>query len=209
VVINGEIFVRCHPSANYDSIRLLEKYGLEVMLNSSCHWIEYVNSQYIHLNRDSWKWGTLIVSLIKKRFMSSVSTKLYAPLADYLVGREPHDISHVLSAGQKELFYDKLVGGESPLSIGETYLFTKGELDHISGIYHVGPFGCMQETAASSQIQALVQKHRLNAEDMKERIVPFMDGVFGDSEPANFEAEIAAFSEKCYLRKELSHNGRS
>ena len=208
VIMNGEIFVRCHPSANYESIKLLEKYGLEVMLNSSCHWIEYVNDQYLQLNRDSWKLGTLIVSLIKKRFMSSASAKLYAPMADYLVGREPHDISHVLSAGQKEFFYDKLVGGEAPLSIGETYLFAKGEFEHISGIYHVGPFGCMQETAASSQIQALVQKHRLTAEDMKERIVPFMDGVFGDSEPANFEAEIAAFSEKCHLRKELSNNGR-
>ena len=38
---------------------------------------------------------------------------------------------------------------------------------------------------------------------MNEKIIPFMDGVFGDSELPNLEAEIAAFAEKCYLRQEL------
>ncbi len=74
----------------------------------------------------------------------------------------------------------------------------------ICGIYHVGPFGCMQETAATSMIQALIQQHRRKAKTMNEKIAPFMDAVFGESELPNLEAEIAAFAEKCYLKKEIT-----
>jgi hypothetical protein len=83
-------------------------------------------------------------------------------------------------------------------------LFSKGELKDVCGIYHVGPFGCMHETAATSKINAIIQKQRKEAKKMNEKIVPFMDAVFGDSELPNLEAEIAAFAEKCYLKKEFN-----
>jgi predicted nucleotide-binding protein (sugar kinase/HSP70/actin superfamily) len=102
------------------------------------------------------------------------------------------------------LIYEKRVGGEAPLSIGEAHMFSKGDLHDIAGIYHVGPFGCMQETVATSKIQALIQQRRAKAKTMKEKIIPLMEGVFGESELPNLEAEIAAFAEKCYLKKELN-----
>ena len=48
----------------------------------------------------------------------------------------------------------------------------------------------------------------MEATEPYDRVVPFMDGVFGDSELPNLEAEIAAFAQKCYLREDLK-NGRN
>jgi hypothetical protein len=61
----------------------------------------------------------------------------------------------------------------------------------------------MQETAATSQIQSITRKIRKSADHPGDRIIPFMDAVFGDSSLSNLEAEIAAFSEKCHVKKRL------
>lgn len=203
VVINGEIFVRLHRKANQDSILLLEKYGLEVKLSPLGQWMGYTNQTAMQEFKKSYQWKSYVLSGLKKGYMRNRGEKLRAPFRDFLSGRESHDTAHLIRHIQRDLVYDGHIQGESPISIGEAYLFTKGKMPGISGIYHVGPFGCMQETAATSQIQSLTQKHRLSAATLHDRIVPFMDAVFGDSELPNLEAEIAAFAEKCYLKQEL------
>lgn len=203
VVMNGEIFVRCHRGANQESIKLLERSGLEVMLNPTVQWIDYTNKSSVRNFRETKEWKNLFVSLIKQWYTAGVRSRLYAPFADYLKERELHDPISFIEPVQRDLIYERLIGGESPLSIGEAYSFMSGHLNNLSGIYHVGPFGCMHETVASAKIQSLVQKQRLKAKEIGERIIPFMDAVFGDSELPNLEAEIAAFAEKCYLKKRL------
>lgn len=207
VVINGEIFVRLHKDANQDSILLLEKYGLEVTLSPIGQWMGYTNKTAMAEFKKANDWKSYFRSRLKKAYMQSRGKKLTAPFRDFLKGREPHDVEHLLQNIQRDLVYDRHIQGESPISIGEAYLFTKGEMPRISGIYHVGPFGCMQETAATSQIQSITQKHRMTASSAHERILPFMDAVFGDSELPNLEAEIAAFAEKCYLKQGLRAKG--
>jgi len=203
VIVNGEIFVRCHTKANQDSIKLLEKYGLEIILTPPSQWIEYVNKLSVGFYKKTNEWYRFATSLAKKWYMRHISKKLRTPFEEYLIGREGHDPAHIIDAPQKALVYEKLIGGEAPLSIGEAFLFTKGKLDNICGIYHVGPFGCMQETVATSKINSIIQRHRKETKNAHEKIIPFMDAVFGDSELPNLEAEIAAFAEKCYLKKEL------
>jgi predicted nucleotide-binding protein (sugar kinase/HSP70/actin superfamily) len=204
VVMNGEIFVRSHPEANQQSIKLLEKYGLEVKLASLNQWFEYTNKKSIRQYRKARDWKNLLKASIKRQYMRVTGKKLAAPFRKLLEGREGHNTDHMISCAQDALIYDKLITGESPLTIGEAHLFTKGKLHGISGIYHVGPFGCMHETAATSQIQSLTQKQRAEATSIHDRIIPFMDAVFGDSELSNLEAEIAAFAEKCYIKQEIS-----
>lgn len=203
VIMNGEIFVRSHSQANQDSIRLLEKYGLEVVLNSPSQWFEYINSTRVKESFEMKNWKGFAASLIKKKFIANTSRKLYSPFEDLLEGRKSHSTEHIISRSQKDLVYEKKIGGEAPLSIGETYLFSKGKLKDICGIYHVGPFGCMQETVATSKMQSLIQKKRAEAKSINEKVLPVLEGVFGESELPNLEAEIAAFAEKCYLKKEL------
>lgn len=209
IVMNGEIFVRSHSDSNQDSIHLLEKYGLEVVLTSPSQWLEYVNTERMDLTKDKKNWKGFTASLLKSQFMKITSRRLYSPFVKLLEGRKPHSPKYVIDKSQKDLIYEKKIGGEAILSIGETYLFSKGHLSDISGIFHVGPFGCMQETVATSKIQALIQQKRAKAKTVNEKVLPIMEAVFGESELPNLEAEIAAFAEKCYLKKELLESNES
>ncbi|MCP4117718.1 MAG: hypothetical protein GY737_20435 [Desulfobacteraceae bacterium] len=205
VIVNGEIFVRLHEKANQHSILLLEKYGLETKLAPISQWIEYTNKTAIREFKRSLDWKKYFFARLKKSYMQNRGKKLYAPFQQYLEGRKCHESDDIISHIQNALVYDKHIQGESPISIGEAYMFTKGRMPEVSGIYHVGPFGCMQETAATSQIQSITQQHRESAVTIHDRIIPFMDAVFGDSELPNLEAEIAVFAEKCYLKQELNN----
>jgi activator of 2-hydroxyglutaryl-CoA dehydratase/predicted nucleotide-binding protein (sugar kinase/HSP70/actin superfamily) len=204
VAMNGEIFVRCHPKANQDSIKLLEKFGLEIVMATPSQWIEYVNKCSLAYFKQAGEWKKWAASLIKKGYIKNINRRLFAPFSSYLSDRKPHDPEHIIDSAQNAFIYEKLISGESPLSIGEAYMFAQGKTHNISGIYHVGPFGCMHETTATSQIQSLIQKKRTESKNIEERIIPFMDGVFGDSELPNLEAEIAAFADKCYLKQKLN-----
>lgn len=204
IAVTGEIFMRLNPHANNHSILMLEKYGLETRLAPLSLWMEYTNKASIQNFRMANHWKKFIKALVKKRYMQSVTRVLFEPFRDYLKGREPHDSDHIIGHVEKDLIYDGSIQGESPLSIGEAYLFASGKLQDISGIYHVGPFGCMQETAATSQIQSVSRKIRQSATTVHEKIIPFMDAIFGDSELSNLEAEIAVFSEKCHVKHRLA-----
>jgi len=204
IAVTGEIFMRLNPHANNNSIIMLEKYGLEARLAPLSLWMEYTNKASIENFRMGNHWKKYVKAMVKKRYMQSVSRALFEPFRDYLKGREPHDSEHIIGHVEKDLVYDGNIQGESPLSIGEAYLFASGKLQDISGIYHVGPFGCMQETAATSQIQNVSRRIRQSATTVQEKIIPFMDAIFGDSELSNLEAEIAVFSEKCHVRHRLA-----
>ncbi len=203
VLMNGEVFVRTHPGSNQNSVKLLEKYGLEVKMTYLSQWIEFTNRTAIRLYKDASDFKGLLASTLKKQYMIKKGKQFFEPFAEFLKGRESHESDHVLENTQDSLVYDRRIEGEAPVSIGEAHMFSKGEIPNICGIYHVGPFGCMQETAATSQIQSLAIKHRKEETDSSARIVPFMDAVFGDSELPNLEAEIAVFAEKCRLKQEL------
>jgi activator of 2-hydroxyglutaryl-CoA dehydratase/predicted nucleotide-binding protein (sugar kinase/HSP70/actin superfamily) len=204
IAVTGEIFMRLNPHANNNSIIMLEKYGLEARLAPLSLWMEYTNKASIQNFKMANHWKKYVKAVVKKRYMQRVSRTLFEPFREYLKGREPHDSEHIIDHVEKDLVYDGNIQGESPLSIGEAYMFASGKLIDISGIYHVGPFGCMQETAATSQIQSVTRRIRQSACTINEKIIPFMDAIFGDSELSNLEAEIAVFSEKCHVKHRLT-----
>jgi predicted nucleotide-binding protein (sugar kinase/HSP70/actin superfamily) len=206
VAVTGEIYMRLNPRANNDSIVILEKFNLEARLAPLSLWMEYTNKESIRGFRMAGSWKKYFKALVKKRYMEKVAKTLFEPFREYLKGREPHDSEHIIGHAQKDLVYHGGIQGESPLSIGEAYMFASGKLKDISGIFHIGPFGCMQETAATSQIQSVTRRIRQSAVNEGERIIPFMDAVFGDSELSNLEAEIAVFSEKCHVKHRLSNH---
>jgi predicted nucleotide-binding protein (sugar kinase/HSP70/actin superfamily) len=43
IMIVGEIFLRMHPDANQHLIRVMEKYGAEVVNASMAEWMNYVS----------------------------------------------------------------------------------------------------------------------------------------------------------------------
>jgi hypothetical protein len=71
---------------------------------------------------------------------------------------------------------------------------------YISGIFHVGPFTCMQEGVATAKIEAMAKELRKRKPDL---VFPIIHAFFGDSPSANLDSEIAVFTEQCYQKREL------
>ncbi|NCN99102.1 hypothetical protein COU62_01775 [Candidatus Pacearchaeota archaeon CG10_big_fil_rev_8_21_14_0_10_35_219] len=197
VLMMGEIFVRCHEAANQDSVKMLEQHGLEVILDPTSAWFDYVNENSVKRFKNEGQWKNFATSAIKRVYMKAVAKTLYKPFSEILAGREFHNpFSHIRQLERDVIFTPELEG-ESPVSIGTVYAFINGELD-VDGIYHVGPLGCMQETVATSRTQPLLRDARGNAYDKE--IFPVMDAVFGESEQPNLDSQIALFAENCRIR---------
>ena len=137
--------------------------------------------------------------------MHVVDKKLNEPFKEYLAERAQKSSIELYSKLKEDNIFDIKIKGEAGISIGESYEFMNGNLKKgICGVYQLEPFGCMQECVATSKIQSLIDKKRAKEKDSSKRIIPYLNGVFGDSELSNMEAEMAMFSEKCYTRKELN-----
>jgi predicted nucleotide-binding protein (sugar kinase/HSP70/actin superfamily) len=97
------------------------------------------------------------------------------------------------------------IEGESPLSAGIAYHFMNDLIKprgdaYISGIFHVGPFTCMQEGVATAKIEAMAKELRKRKPDL---VFPIIHAFFGDSASANLDSEIAVFVEQCYQKREM------
>jgi hypothetical protein len=71
---------------------------------------------------------------------------------------------------------------------------------YISGIFHVGPFTCMQEGVATAKMEAMAKELRKRKPDL---VFPIIHAFFGDSASANLDSEIAVFAEQCYQKRDM------
>jgi len=220
VLYIGEIYMRQHdPYTNY-VIRQLEETGLEIIRDPITDWLDYVNKvNQRNSKRDIWlgmsdlnlgrtlrqvsKYGK---SLIKGRYMSYVEEKIADPFHKVLAGRhvlpKPMEMIQTLEAEHE---YHGSIEGESPLSTGIAYYFMNELMQpkadaYISGIFHVGPFTCMQEGVATAKIEAMASELRKRKPDL---VFPIIHAFFGDSPSANLDSEIAVFREQCYQKRDM------
>jgi hypothetical protein len=151
--------------------------------------------------------------------MAHVAEKLAAPFHQVLAGRHalPHPME-IIETLERAHELHGAIEGESPLSTGIAYYLMHdmihphgdagapnaalgiGQTPYISGIFHIGPFTCMQEGVATAKIEAMVKELRQTKPDL---VFPIIHAFFGDSPNANIAAEIAVFQEQCYQKRDL------
>ena len=220
VLYIGEIYMRQHDPYTDFVIRRLEERGLEIVRDPVTDWLDYVNKMNIRNAKRDIRLGLRRLqfgkalkvarkytkSLIKGRYMSSVEDKIAEPFREVLSGRHvlPKPMKMIETLESKHECHGN-IEGESPLSTGIAYNFmhdlTKPEGDaYISGIFHVGPFTCMQEGVATAKIEAMAKELRKRKPDL---VFPIIHAFFGDSANANLESEIAVFTEQCYQKREM------
>ncbi|MFH1718290.1 MAG: BadF/BadG/BcrA/BcrD ATPase family protein [Planctomycetota bacterium] len=220
VLYIGEIYVRQHDPCTGYVVRQLEESGLEVVRDPVTDWLDYVNKMnQRNSKRDiglrlkdfnfsrAWqaarKYGN---TLLKGKYMSSVEHKIADPFHEVLDGRHvlPKPMQIIETLEENHEFHAN-IEGESPLSTGIAYHFMhdmirpRGDA-YISGIFHVGPFTCMQEGVATAKIEAMATELRKKKPDL---VFPIIHAFFGDSASANLDSEIAVFAEQCYQKREL------
>ncbi|MHC4459986.1 MAG: acyl-CoA dehydratase activase-related protein [Planctomycetota bacterium] len=220
VLYIGEIYMRQHDPYTNFVIQELEEKQLEMVRDPITDWLLYVNQMNrrnsrrdIRLAVKNWdfagarnKTRKLAKSFLKGKYMSHIADKIAQPFHEVLRGRhrlpKPIDIINTL---EKHHEFHGNIEGESPLSAGIAYYFMKDLIKpknnaFISGIFHVGPFTCMQEGVATAKIEAMAKELRKTKTDL---VFPIIHAFFGDSPNPNLDAEIAVFKEQCYQKKEI------
>jgi len=218
VLYIGEIYMRQHDPYTNFVIRKLEEKQLEMVRDPITDWLLYVNQMNRRNSRRDIKLavknGDLAVawketrklynSFLKGTYMSRIAEKIAQPFHEVLKGRHclpgPMEIIETLEKNHK---FHGNIEGESPLSTGITYYFMNDLIKpqgdaYISGIFHVGPFTCMQEGVATAKIEAMAKELRKRKSDL---VFPIIHAFFGDSPNPNLDAEIAVFTEQCYQKR--------
>jgi predicted nucleotide-binding protein (sugar kinase/HSP70/actin superfamily) len=145
-------------------------------------------------------------SALKSRYMSHMAEKLGEPFHEVLEGRHalPHPMEIIETLERNHECHGN-IEGESPLSTGIAYYLMNDLIQprgdaYISGIFHVGPFTCMQEGVATAKIEGMIKELRKSKPDL---VFPIIHAFFGDSPNANLASEIAVFQEQCYQKRDL------
>ncbi len=220
VLYIGEIYIRQHDPYTGFVIKELEDKQLEVVRDPITDWLLYVNRMNLrNAKRDAalgfqtldlaraWRSaGKVAKSVLKSRYMAHAAAKIAEPFHDVLAGRHvlPHPMD-IIEHLEREHECHGNIEGESPLSTGIAYYFMHGLMQphdgaYVSGIFHVGPFTCMQEGVATAKIEAMIKEFRKKQPDL---VLPIIHAFFGDSPNANLAAEMAVFREQCYQKREL------
>ena len=143
-------------------------------------------------------------SLVKGMYMTRVEARIMAPFHEVLAGRHilPKPIEMIETLERAHEIHGN-IEGESPLSTGIAYHIMHGltqgrEPNGVCGIFHLGPFTCMQESVATAKIEAMVKEYRKQNPDL---VFPIIHAFFGDSPNTNLDSEIAVFAEQCYQKR--------
>ncbi len=199
----GEIYVRSHTGSNENSIRKLEEQKLEVAPRLIADMMEYNNKmQRIAFWKEK-RYSQWFVSMIKGFYMHVVEKKFVKPFGNYMDDRKQMRPMEIYDYLREHNIFDIRIKGEAGISIGTSYLFMTSNPEDLCGVYHLEPFSCMQECVATCKIQSLIDRQRMMEPDISKKVIPYLIGVFGDSELPNIEAEMAMFAEKCYARRDL------
>jgi hypothetical protein len=173
-------------------------------------WVSYINKNSRRKFWNEGQYGDWFKALVKGAYMWHVDRVLFKPFESYLVGRKAHNPLHLIHSCQEDLIYHPEIEGESPVSIGEVYHVVNGNgsaENPTCGFYHVGPFGCMQETVAKVKAGQIIEARRIGAVDAVDRLHPHMDAAFGESPPPALDSKMAAFAEACKKKHDLLGSG--
>ncbi len=194
VGIVGEIFLRTHVQSNQDIIRLLEKYGAEVVNASVAEWANYVSydglrtaKAQVRLNlkqlRFSPTWSKLKemlgfgIDLYYKEYRQNQVYKRIEPVLD-LIG--DHKISHLEEILKEKDLFSFDVATEACLSIASIVSCARAGYN---GMVNVYPFTCMPSTTTSAVVKPL----------MSELGISYLDAPYDSSIPPGREAAIRTF----------------
>ncbi|MGE5840490.1 MAG: CoA activase [Deltaproteobacteria bacterium] len=190
----GEIFLRAHVQSNQDLIRLLEKYGAEVVNASIAEWANYVSydglrtaKAQVLLNlkqlRLSPLWSKLKemlgfrIDLYYKEYRQDQVYKRVQPVLD-LMG--DHKIAHLEEILKEKDLFSFDVATEACLSIASILSCSRAGYN---GMVNVYPFTCMPSTTTSAVVKPV----------MSELGIPYLDAPYDSSIQPGREAAIRTF----------------
>jgi predicted nucleotide-binding protein (sugar kinase/HSP70/actin superfamily) len=197
--IVGEIYLRTHVHSNQNVIKVLERYGAEVVNASIAEWVDYTTYDKVRqakvelkLNLKQFRFDkvrfclkTLLShggDLIYQNMRLDKAYKRVKPLLD-LAG--DHRIAHLEKTLVKDDLYSFELGTEACLSIA-------GIMEYMhqgyNGVVNVYPFTCMPSTITTSIMRPMMNREK----------IPFLDAPYDGTYQPGREAAIRTFMYQAY-----------
>jgi predicted nucleotide-binding protein (sugar kinase/HSP70/actin superfamily) len=195
----GEIYVRSHVHANQDLIRVLERYGAEVVNASIAEWMNYTSYDRLRDAKIAFRLSIkqLRFGPVKKHlkrilgFGSELSyqefrqKKVYDRLACQIGIVRDHKVGHLEGILKKNDVFSFDAGTEACLSIPGIMEYARAGYN---GVVNVYPFTCMPSTITSSIIKPM----------MNQLGIPYLDTPYDAGIQPGREAVIRTFMYQAY-----------
>jgi predicted nucleotide-binding protein (sugar kinase/HSP70/actin superfamily) len=192
--IVGEIYLRSHVQSNQDLIRVLERYGAEVVNASAAEWFNWVSYDGLRTAKREFRLAlkqlrldTMAASLRKmidfggdllyKEFRQRKTYKKIKPILDL---EEGHKVSHLEDILKEDDVFSFHIGTEACLSIAGILGYAASGYN---GVVNVYPFTCMPSMTASAIAKPLMNRQR----------VPYLDVPCDSGVQPGREAAIRTF----------------
>ena len=206
--IVGEIYVRTHPDSNQDIVRVLERFGAEVVVASLGEWINYITYDMARDQKRLLKLALqkrdyaslrsaisdLIPTQIEKYYQIVRRKQVYSRALKHLDIQKDHAISVLEKRMDKNRLYSFDIGTEAALSIGAA-------LEHLhegfSGVVNVYPFTCMPSAICTAVLKPLLNKMRM----------PYIDAPYDGAIQPNREIALRTFLHQAKQRLESRNSG--
>jgi predicted nucleotide-binding protein (sugar kinase/HSP70/actin superfamily) len=207
VGIVGEIYLRTHVHANQQVIRLLEKYGAEVVNASIAEWVNYTTYDRmreakiglrLHLKQLR---GKEVKAFAKKilgygldlSYQQFRQKQVYKRVKGVLDLQDDHRVSHLEGILKEDDIYSFDVGTEACLSISGIIEYVR---EGFNGVVNVYPFTCMPSTITSSIVKPIMNRMK----------VPYLDTPYDGTYQPGREAAIRTFMYQA--QQHFQRNGR-
>lgn len=192
--IVGEIYLRTHVQANQDSIRILERYGAEVVNASIAEWVNYITYDRLRdakigfrLNLKQLRLGPVRkfaqkildygVDLFYQEFKQK---QVYRRAASIIDLAQDHKIAHLEDMLEENDLLSFDTGTEACLSIPGILEYAR---EGYNGVVNIYPFTCMPSTITSAIVKPFMNRLR----------IPYLDTPYDSSFQPGREAAIRTF----------------
>lgn len=205
--IVGEIYLRTHVQSNQDVIRMLEKYGAEVVNASLAEWVNYTSYDRmredrigLHLSLKQFRLGKMMRHLknvlvygLELYYQHMRQDQVYKKIQQLIPVHGDHRVGHL----EKILLEDDLfsfdVGTEACLSIAGIIEYVR---NGFNGVLNVYPFTCMPSTVTSAVIRPIMSRME----------VPYLDTPYDGTYQPGREAAVRTFMYQA--QQHFRRNGR-
>jgi predicted nucleotide-binding protein (sugar kinase/HSP70/actin superfamily) len=197
--IVGEIYLRTHVQANQDLIRVLERYGGEIVNASIAEWMNYTTYDRLRdariqfrMSLKQFRPGRLkehlkkILSFGGELFYQELRQKqVYKRVQSLIDLAEDHKVAHLEDILNEEDLFTFDAGTEACLSISGIVQYAR---EGYNGVVNVYPFTCMPSTTTSAIVKPLMNKLG----------TPYLDTPYDSSFQPGREAAIRTFMYQAY-----------
>jgi len=197
--IVGEIYLRTHVQANQNVIRVLERYGAEVVNASIAEWMNYTTYDRLRDARAGFRMNLKQIrpGRLKEHLKEIISfggellyeesrqKQVYKRVRSLIDLAEDHKVAHLENILKECDLYSFDAGTEACLSISGIVEYAR---EGYNGVVNVYPFTCMPSTITSAIAKPLMNKLG----------TPYLDTPYDSSFQPGREAAIRTFMYQAY-----------